>query len=101
MIHEEDIKLIKRFIEIRNKGHFVNGNELADVYNRVLNKNVRPSNCSSCCRQRVNELEAALKAYEQALEAQKKQDVDNSPTEDNKASGEAENKSVKKSKKTK
>lgn len=93
---QEDIKFIEKAIEIRNKGMFVNSTELTDVYNRVLNKNLRPSNCGSCIRQRIGELEAALKAYKQAIEAQKKQDVDNAPTEDNKASGEAENKPVKK-----
>lgn len=60
---EEDIKFIEKAIEIRNKGMFVNSTELTEVYNRVLNKNLRPSNCSSCIRQRINELEAALKAF--------------------------------------
>ena len=89
---QEDIKFIEKAIEIRNKGMFVNSTELPDVYNRVLNKHRTPTSCGSCLRMMVNELEAALKAYKQAIEAQKKQDVDNSPTEDNKASGEAENK---------
>lgn len=96
MINDNDVKLIEKFIEIRNKGHFCDGTHVTDVYNRVLNKNLRPSNCSSCIRQRIGELEVALKAHKQALEALKEKEVDNASTEENNAAGEAENKSVKK-----
>ena len=92
MINEEDIIKIKKFIEIRNRGHFCSGQDVTDVYNRVLNKNLRPSNCSSCIRQRINELEVAYKAHLKAVEALKQVEVNNVPTEDNKAYGEAENK---------
>ena len=93
---QDDVKLIEKFIEIRNKGHFCDGTQVTDVYNRVLNKNLRPSNCSSCIRQRIGELEVALKAHKQALEALKEKEADNASIEENKASGEAENKPVKK-----
>ena len=97
----EDRKKIEKFIEIRNRGLYANDGEVVEVLNRLLNRRERPSSCSSCCRRHIQMLEEALKAYDaaqakQALEAQKKQDVDNSPIEENKASGEVENKSVKK-----
>lgn len=84
---ENDIKFIEKAIEIRNKGMFVNSTELTDVYNRVLNKHRTPTSCGSCLRMMVNELEVALKAYKQALEALKEKEVDNASTEENKASG--------------
>lgn len=60
---EEDIKFVEKAIELKNKGFFIDGTQLATVYNRVLNKHVNPTNCGSCCRQRVNELEGALTVY--------------------------------------
>lgn len=57
---DEDIKTVERFIEIKNKGYYVDGKQLTDVYNRLLGKRVNPTNCGSCLRQRTNELEGAL-----------------------------------------
>lgn len=80
---EEDIKIIEKFIDIRNRGLFCDGGQVTTVYNRVLNKNLRPSNCGSCIRQRIGELEVALKAYKKAQEALEKEQVNNVPTEEN------------------
>lgn len=93
---EEDIKLIEKFIEIRNRGYYADGGQVTDVYNRVLNKNLRPSNCGSCIRQRINELEAALKAYKAQNKAVETAEPITTPLEENKSTGEAENKPVKK-----
>ena len=85
----EDIKLVEKFIEIRNKGFYCDGGQLTEVYNRVLNKRVASTSCGSCIRQRINELEGALNQFkrlsEKASEAQTKQEVDNVPQEENKA----------------
>ena len=53
----EDIELIEKFIEIKNRGYYCDGSQLTEVYNRVLEKNVKVTNCGSCLRQRVCELE--------------------------------------------
>lgn len=57
---DDDIKTVERFIEIKNKGYYADGKQLTDIYNRLLNKHVNPTNCGSCLRQRTNELEGAL-----------------------------------------
>ena len=88
-MNENDIKFIEKAIEIRNKGYFVNSTELTDVYNRVLNKNRKPTSCGSCLRMMVNELEGALRAYKKAQEALEKEQVNNVPTEENKEAVEA------------
>lgn len=88
-ISNEDIIKIEKFIDIRNRGYFCSGNDVTEVYNRVLNKNLRPSNCGSCIRQRIGELEVALRAYKKAQEAQKKQQVNDVPTEENNEAVEA------------
>lgn len=70
-ISEEDIVLIKKFINIKNRGYHCSGKQVTEIYNRVLNKTAKPTTCSTCIRGRIQELEKALKQYE-AEEAQKK-----------------------------
>ena len=97
----EDIKFVEKAIEIRNKGFYLDGGQLTEVYNRVLNKRAASTSCGSCIRQRINELEGALNQFkrlsdaakatqdathlEKASEALDKQEVDNVPQEENKA----------------
>lgn len=69
---DEDVKLVEKFIEIRNKGYYVSGEQLTEVYNRVLNKRVNVTSCGSCLRQRVNELADALDRFKRQLEVEKK-----------------------------
>lgn len=90
MISKEDAILISKFDEIRQKGYYVDSKQLADVYNRVLNKNVAPTNCSACCRGRVQELVDALKRQEReeqkkSQEALNNNNPNNSTSEENKA----------------
>ena len=74
----EDVSMVERFIDIRNKGFYCDGKQLTEVYNRVLEKHAPPTNCGSCMRQRISELETALTAFKKTLV------VDNKP-EENKA----------------
>lgn len=67
----EDVKLIERFIEIKNRGYYCDGSQLTEVYNRVLEKNVPPTNCGSCMRARISELEGALNQFKKTLEVKK------------------------------
>ena len=88
---KEDIELVEKFIEIKNKGYYCDGMQLTQVYNRVLEKNVNVTNCGSCLRGRVSELEAALRYFKEmckkqeieASEALKDDKVDNEPKEEN------------------
>lgn len=87
---DEDIKLVERFIEIKRKGFYVDGGQLTAVYNRVLEKSVGVTNCGSCLRQRVQELEDALNRFKKLSETTKQVEVDDSPQEENKELTEAE-----------
>lgn len=89
-INAEDVKLIEKFVEIRNKGFYVDGGQLTEVYNRVLNKRVSPTSCGSCLRQRVNELSDALERFKRLSEATKQVEVDNTKEEENNELTEAE-----------
>lgn len=61
---ESDIEKVRKFISIKNRGHYAESHELTSVYNRVLEKHVNNTTCGSCLRQRVEELERALRQYE-------------------------------------
>lgn len=88
---KEDIEKIEKFISIKNRGYYADGGQVTEVYNRVLEKNVNVTNCGSCLRGRIQELEAALnhfkeltKRQEMAQEALKDAQMDNSSSDENK-----------------
>ena len=64
----EDVIMVEKFIDIKNRGYYCDGGQLTDVYNRVLEKNAPPTNCGSCMRTRINELEVALNQFKKTLE---------------------------------
>ena len=72
---QEDIDKVRKFIDIKNRGHYAETHELTDVYNRVLEKRVTNTTCGSCLRQRVIELEKALRQYEAQLMKQQENNV--------------------------
>ena len=71
---DEDVKLVEKFIDIRNRGYYCDGAQLTEAYNRILDKHLNPTNCGSCIRQRVNELEEALNRFKRSLELEKKEE---------------------------
>ena len=66
--NDEDVKLVEKFIDIKNRGFYCDGTQLTTVYNRVLEKNVAPTSCGSCMRARISELETALNSCKKTLE---------------------------------
>lgn len=92
----EDVKLVEKFIDLKNHGYYCDGAQLTTVYNRVLNKNVNSTNCGSCIRTRINELEAALNHFKSKIEVVSSENksvegvkVDDTPQDENKAKEEA------------
>ena len=81
---DEDVKLVEKFIEIRNKGYYVSGEQLTEVYNRVLNKRVNVTSCGSCLRQRVNELADALDRFKRQIALEEEQKKAEEPKEETK-----------------
>jgi hypothetical protein len=90
---KEDIEKIEKFIDIKNRGYYADGGQVTSVYNRVLEKNVNVTNCGSCLRGRIQELENALNHFKEltkrqeelkAQEALKDAQVDNSSSDENK-----------------
>lgn len=76
---EEDIQFVMKAVEIKNRGLYVSSQTLTDHYNRILGKNVKNTNCGSCCRQRISELERALNKW---LEANNAKNVTNNKVPD-------------------
>ena len=64
----EDVTMVEKFIDIKNRGYYADSAQLNDVYNRVLEKNVAPTSCGSCMRARISELETALNQFKKTLE---------------------------------
>lgn len=71
--NDEDVKLVEKFIEIKNKGYYCDGGQLTEVYNRVLEKSAPPTNCGSCMRARISELETALNSFKKTLEVKEEE----------------------------
>ena len=91
----EDVNIIEKFISIKNRGLYASGEQVTEVYNRVLEKNLKPTNCGSCIRHRIQELEDALRRFKKkielenkAQEASKVEEVDNTPQEEKEANTE-------------
>ena len=61
IINDDDAALIEKFVEIRNRGHYADSVQLQQCYNRVFMCSMRSTNCGSCIRSRITELENALK----------------------------------------
>ena len=76
----EDVVLVEKFIDIKNRGYYCDGGQLTEVYNRVLEKSAPPTNCGSCMRARISELETALNLFKKTLEVK----VDEQPKKTNK-----------------
>lgn len=66
--NNEDVVLVEKFIDIKNRGYYCDGGQLTEVYNRVLEKSAPPTNCGSCMRARISELETALNKFKKTLE---------------------------------
>lgn len=93
---DEDVRLVEKFIELKAHGYYCDGAQLTTVYNRVLNKHVTPTNCGSCIRARITELEAALNHFKSKIEVVSSENksvegvkVDDTPQDENKAKEEA------------
>ena len=69
----EDVKLVEKFIDIKNRGYYCDGGQLTEVYNRVLEKSAPPTNCGSCMRARISELETALNQFKKTLEVKEEE----------------------------
>lgn len=86
IITDDDKKLIRKLIEIKNRGYYCSSDVLKKLYNRVFETNWAGTSCSSCMRAKVSELEKALRQWEQqeakeaeikALEALKEAEANN------------------------
>lgn len=60
---DEDAEIAEKLIAIKNKGYYADGKQVTEVYNRVLHKSASVTNCGSCLRGRIQELENALKNF--------------------------------------
>ena len=62
--NEQDLMLFERMRDAVKKGYYLSGVEVTQLYNRVLDKKLASTNCSSCIRQRYNELRKHYDIYQ-------------------------------------
>lgn len=90
--NKEDIELVEKFIDIKNRGYYADGRQVTEVYNRVLGRNVNVTNCGSCLRGRIQELENALNQFKKLSEKVSVEEPTPVKEEENKASEEPKKK---------
>lgn len=68
--NSENILAFQKMQELANKKYRLNGVEVTNLYNSVLNKKVTPTNCSSCINQRYQELKKSYNNFQKQLAEQ-------------------------------
>lgn len=86
-ISNDDLEMIKKFEEIFHRGNYVNSGQFQDVYNRVFNVKLAPTQCGSCLRQRCQQLINAMHNFENQKKAEKDRENNVQPTEEKKKVG--------------
>lgn len=64
----ENIEKFEKILAIVNGKKFVNGTDVTNLYNDVFNRNLRPTNCSSCINQRIKEIRTSYDQYQKDLD---------------------------------
>lgn len=70
MFDSIDILVMETFIQLVKRGSRISGTEITELYNKVFNKNLKPTNCSSCINQRYKELKNAYDNFMKLLREQ-------------------------------
>lgn len=68
IVTSEDIAWVEKLIQIKNRGGLADGKVVTNLYNKLLQKNERPTSCGSCIRGRVQQLENWYNIYKKQLE---------------------------------
>ena len=53
-ITQDDIKLAERMHDARQKGLYFETKAVTNLYNKLYNTNLNPTNCGSCIRKRID-----------------------------------------------
>lgn len=82
-ISAEDIVLLEDLINRKNKGLMVNGKEVAQLYNRIMDKPTTPSSCSGCIRGQIQRMEDKWRRIQRMIEKSKQEEtpVEETPKE--------------------
>ena len=63
LFDSEDAIKMEILICIIKRWFYLNAKDVSDLYNKIFNKNVNPTTCASCTRQRYEELLRAYKIF--------------------------------------
>ena len=68
--NSESIIAFQKMQELANKKYRLNGVEVTNLYNSVLNKKVLATNCSRCIKQRYQEIKKSYNNFQKQLAEQ-------------------------------
>ena len=68
--NSENIFAFQKMQELANKKYRLNGVEVTNLYNSILDKKLSPTNCSSCINQRYQELKKSYNNFQKQLAEQ-------------------------------
>lgn len=75
-IDSNDIKKIEKFYSILGKGYYCDSNEVTELYNKIIRDGKTPvqnTNCSTCIRGRVLELNGWLNRFKEKTDGNTKE----------------------------
>lgn len=67
---DENIRLIEKFQDAMRRSFFVDGKLVTRVHNEVFGRNLSPTNCVTCVKNRIKDLVNALNQFKESLKAQ-------------------------------
>lgn len=64
----DDIKLAEEMWKIRQKGLFYNTEKVTNLYNKLHNTHLTPTNCGGCIRKRIDAIHSKIEEYKKLTE---------------------------------
>lgn len=62
-ITSDDIKKVRAFVDIKNRGMVASSVEVTTLYNKLTNAYHANTTCSTCIRQRIEQMEKIVNDY--------------------------------------
>lgn len=73
VLSSENIQLIEKFNDATRRGFFIDGKLVTRVHNEVFGRNLKPTSCMTCVKNRVKDLVNALNQFKEELAKQEEE----------------------------
>jgi len=79
-ITSDDVTMLEKLINAKNKGLGVNATEVCNLYDRIMGKPCRRTTCSGCLKGYITAMESRFNKWKKELELA--EEADNKPVEE-------------------